>query len=51
LGNFTDSIDAAEDRERFEQILRQLDIRQPPNGIARSFQESQAVAKRIGYPW
>ncbi|MFM7353919.1 MAG: ATP-grasp domain-containing protein, partial [Microcystis aeruginosa] len=33
-----------------EQILRQLDIRQPPNGIARSFQESLAVAKRIGYP-
>ncbi|MGV2391128.1 MAG UNVERIFIED_CONTAM: ATP-grasp domain-containing protein [Microcystis novacekii LVE1205-3] len=50
MGNFTDSIDTAEDRERFEQILRQLDIRQPPNGIARSFQESQAVAKRIGYP-
>ncbi|WP_069475206.1 carbamoyl-phosphate synthase large subunit [Microcystis aeruginosa] len=49
-GTSPDSIDAAEDRERFEQILRQLDIRQPLNGIARNFQESQAVAQRIGYP-
>ena len=49
-GTSPDSIDTAEDRERFEKILRELDIRQPPNGTARDFQESLAVAKRIGYP-
>jgi carbamoyl-phosphate synthase large subunit len=49
-GTSPDSIDAAEDRERFEQILRQLNISQPPNGIARSTQESLAIAGRIGYP-
>jgi carbamoyl-phosphate synthase large subunit len=49
-GTSPDSIDAAEDRERFEQILRQLNISQPPNGIARSSQESLAIAGRIGYP-
>jgi carbamoyl-phosphate synthase large subunit len=49
-GTSPDSIDIAEDRERFEKILRQLDIRQPPNGLARSFPEALAVAKRIGYP-
>lgn len=49
-GTSPDSIDAAEDRERFEQILRQLNISQPANGIARSTQESLAIAGRIGYP-
>jgi carbamoyl-phosphate synthase large subunit len=49
-GTSPDSIDIAEDRERFEKILRQLDIRQPLNGLARSFPEALAVAKRIGYP-
>ncbi len=49
-GTSPDSIDTAEDRERFEKILRQLDIKQPENGIARNYEESQAVAKRIGYP-
>jgi carbamoyl-phosphate synthase large subunit len=49
-GTSPDSIDIAEDRERFEQILRQLDINQPPNGIARSYQESLSIAGRIGYP-
>jgi carbamoyl-phosphate synthase large subunit len=44
------SIDAAEDREKFEQILRRLHIEQPQNGIARSFTEALAVANRIGYP-
>jgi carbamoyl-phosphate synthase large subunit len=49
-GTSPDSIDAAEDRERFEKILRELDIKQPPNGIARSFAESLVVAQRIQYP-
>ncbi len=49
-GTSSDSIDAAEDRERFEQILRKLDIKQPANGIARSYQESLAIANRISYP-
>ncbi len=49
-GTSPDSIDAAEDRERFEKILRELEIRQPENGLARSFEESLQVAKRIDYP-
>ncbi|GAB4142928.1 MAG: carbamoyl-phosphate synthase large subunit [Cyanobacteria bacterium J069] len=49
-GTSPDSIDAAEDRERFEKILRQLDIRQPANGLARSTAEALEVAKKIGYP-
>jgi carbamoyl-phosphate synthase large subunit len=49
-GTSPDSIDIAEDRERFEQILRQLDIKQPPNGIARSYEGALDIAKRIGYP-
>ncbi|MBZ8180744.1 carbamoyl-phosphate synthase large subunit [Oscillatoria salina] len=49
-GTSPDSIDTAEDRERFEQILRKLDIKQPPNGIARSYEEALAIAGRIGYP-
>lgn len=49
-GTSPDSIDAAEDRERFENILRDLDIRQAANGLARSFEDALAVAKEIGYP-
>ncbi|MEM1367935.1 MAG: carbamoyl-phosphate synthase large subunit [Cyanobacteria bacterium P01_H01_bin.15] len=49
-GTSPDSIDAAEDRERFEAILRELEILQPPNGIARSYEESLAIANRISYP-
>ncbi|MGF1479164.1 MAG: carbamoyl-phosphate synthase large subunit [Cyanophyceae cyanobacterium] len=49
-GTAPDSIDAAEDRERFEKILRELDIKQPPNGIARSYEEALAISGRIGYP-
>jgi carbamoyl-phosphate synthase large subunit len=49
-GTSPDSIDAAEDRERFEKILRELDIKQPANGIARNYEESRVVANRIGYP-
>ena len=49
-GTSPDSIDMAENRERFEKILQQLNISQPPNGIARSYEDALIVAKRIGYP-
>jgi carbamoyl-phosphate synthase large subunit len=49
-GTSPDSIDTAEDRERFEKILRELDIKQPPNGMARSYREALEAARRISYP-
>ncbi|MBD2204248.1 carbamoyl-phosphate synthase large subunit [Calothrix sp. FACHB-1219] len=49
-GTSPDSIDMAEDRERFEKILNQLNIAQPPNGTARNYEDALIVAKRIGYP-
>ncbi len=49
-GTTPDAIDRAEDRERFEQVLRALDIRQPNNGIARSQTEALGAAQRVGYP-
>ena len=49
-GTSPESIDRAEDREQFEAILRQLQIRQPRNGLARSEKDARAVALRIGYP-
>ena len=49
-GTSPDSIDMAEDRERFEKILKELNITQPPNGIARSYEDALIVAQRIGYP-
>ncbi|MBJ7295921.1 MAG: carbamoyl-phosphate synthase large subunit [Dolichospermum sp.] len=49
-GTSPDSIDMAENRERFEKILQELNIAQPPNGMARSYQDALIVAKRIGYP-
>ncbi len=49
-GTSPDSIDTAEDRERFEKILRELDIKQPANGISRSYEESLQISSRIGYP-
>jgi carbamoyl-phosphate synthase large subunit len=49
-GTSPDSIDAAEDRERFEAICMELGILQPNNGLARSYEEALVVAKRVGYP-
>ncbi|WP_413175263.1 carbamoyl-phosphate synthase large subunit [Anabaena azotica] len=49
-GTSPDSIDMAENRERFEKILQELNIAQPPNGIARTYEDALIVAKRIGYP-
>ncbi len=50
LGTSPDSIDRAEDRERFKDLLDLLKLRQPPNGIARSMEEAVGIASRIGYP-
>jgi carbamoyl-phosphate synthase large subunit len=49
-GTSPDSIDTAEDRERFEKILRRLDILQPPNGLARSYEQALKIAQQISYP-
>ncbi len=49
-GTSPDSIDMAEDRARFDKVLRQLNIKQPENGMARSFEDALVVANRIGYP-
>ncbi len=50
LGTSPDSIDLAEDRERFAKLVVQLGLKQPANGIARSRDEALRVAERIGYP-
>ncbi|MBI5164910.1 MAG: carbamoyl-phosphate synthase large subunit, partial [Magnetospirillum sp.] len=50
LGTSPDSIDLAEDRERFQRLLQDLGLKQPPNGTARSFEEAVTIAERIGYP-
>jgi carbamoyl-phosphate synthase large subunit len=49
-GTSPDSIDMAENRERFELVLRQLGIQQPANGMARDYTDALHVANRIGYP-
>jgi carbamoyl-phosphate synthase large subunit len=49
-GTSPDSIDMAENRERFELVLRQLGIQQPENGMARNYDDALHVANRIGYP-
>jgi carbamoyl-phosphate synthase large subunit len=50
LGTPPDAIDRAEDRERFAELLRQLGLRQPPNGTARSVEEARHLASGLGYP-
>ncbi len=50
IGTSPDSIDLAEDRERFQKLLADLGLRQPDNGIARSLAEAEAQARAIGYP-
>ncbi len=50
LGTSPDAIDLAEDRARFQRLLRDLGLRQPANGLATSRDEAFAVAARIGYP-
>ncbi len=50
IGTSPDSIDIAEDRERFQKLLHRLKLKQPPNRTARSTQKALAVAEEIGYP-
>ncbi len=50
IGTSVDSIDLAEDRERFTALLEELEIQQPDNGIAFSVDQAIEVAERIGYP-
>ncbi len=50
LGTSSDSIDRAEDRERFKEVLNTLGLRQPPNGTSRSQEEALRIAGEIGYP-
>ena len=50
LGTSPDSIDLAEDRQRFAALLRDLDIMQPASGTATSREEARGVAQRMGFP-
>jgi len=50
LGTSPDMIDLAEDRERFQQLLIDLALLQPENGIAKTADEARAIAEKIGYP-
>ncbi|HEY3452468.1 MAG TPA: carbamoyl-phosphate synthase large subunit [Myxococcales bacterium] len=50
LGTSPDSIDLAEDRERFNALLDRLGIRRPPNAFARTVDEAAAAARRLGFP-
>ena len=50
LGTTPDAIDLAEDRERFQQLLHKLGLKQPHNGTARSRDEAFTVAQDVGYP-
>ena len=50
LGTSPDAIDLAEDRRRFQELLRRLDLKQPENGIATSLDEAVGIAARVGYP-
>ncbi len=50
LGTSPDAIDLAEDRERFQVLLKDLGLKQPANGLARSAAEAEKVAETVGYP-
>ncbi|OYV61533.1 MAG: carbamoyl phosphate synthase large subunit, partial [Acidiphilium sp. 21-62-4] len=50
LGTSADAIDIAEDRERFQVLLKSLGLRQPENGIARSAEQAEAIVEKIGFP-
>lgn len=50
IGTSPDSIDAAEDRERFQHLLQNLGLHQPPNRTARTEEEAIRLADEIGYP-
>ncbi len=50
LGTTPDAIDLAEDRERFQQLVEQLGLKQPVNGIASTPEQAVQIAERIGFP-
>ncbi len=50
IGTSVDAIEAAEDREKFQQLLARLNLRQPANGIARTTDQARRIAEEIGYP-
>jgi len=51
IGTTPDMIDCAEDRERFQKLLAELNLKQPPNRTARTPAEAIQLAAEIGYPW
>ena len=50
LGTQPDAIDRAEDRERFQMLIQELNLKQPPNGVVRSVEEGLRLAKILTYP-
>ncbi len=50
MGTSPDAIDLAEDRERFQQLIKSLDLLQPENGIATSREEAFGISAQIGFP-
>jgi carbamoyl-phosphate synthase large subunit len=50
IGTAVKNIDAAGDREQFRDLLKQLGLKQPENGIARNVAEAREIARRVGYP-
>jgi len=50
LGTSTESIDLAEDRERFAKVMKKIGILQTESGMAKTFEEAFSIAKKIGYP-
>ena len=50
IGTSVDTIDAAEDREQFQQLLKRLNLKQPANGIARTMNEARQEVTNVGYP-
>jgi carbamoyl-phosphate synthase large subunit len=50
IGTSVDTIEDAEDREKFQRLLHRLDLRQPANGIARTIAEARAEAAKVGFP-
>jgi carbamoyl-phosphate synthase large subunit len=50
IGTSVDTIEDAEDREKFQQLLKRLDLKQPANGIARTMAQARAEAAKVGFP-
>jgi len=50
LGTSPETIDLAEDRKKFSALLKEVNLKQPPNGTATSFEEAKIIAEKIGYP-